>query len=229
MVQLVTKSNELQPDHLVMSMIWPVSVSDTMVCQVAGSYQRFYNYRLRIWALRFESFITKIDVETGTSIYNQYLPDAKSGQLVVMLLNIIDEKTSFRWFWPRQREMLWWLDQDEEAGLHLSPDLYCQRFICSSFDKLVGTSPSPTSPSNNLSKLTLLLLRLWDRDFFSPLIRIIFFNLERGAATFPAMFKDNERETRQWTLKTAIVERNEKRTWNVPVNNCLLSPDNSKE
>ena len=48
MVQLVTKSNELQPDHLVMSMIWPVSVSDTMVCQVAGSYQRFYNYRLRI-------------------------------------------------------------------------------------------------------------------------------------------------------------------------------------
>ena len=29
---------------------------------------------------------------------------------------------------------------------------------------------------------------------FSPLIRIIFFNLERGAATFPEMYKDNERE-----------------------------------
>ena len=129
-----------------------------------------------------------------------------------MLLNIIDEKTSFRWFWPREREMLWWLDQDEEAVLHLSPDLYCQHFVCSSFDKLVGTSPSPTSPSNNLSKLTLLLLRLWDRDFFSPLIRIIFFNLERGAATFPAMFKDNERETRQWTLQTQLLRE----TRNVP-------------
>lgn len=197
MVQLVTKSNELQqPDHLDVNDLAGFSQwHHTMMCQVAGSYLFLYiiNYRLRIWALRFESFITKIDVETGTSIYNQYLPDAKSGQLVVMLLNIIDEKKSFRWLWPRERNMLWWLDQDEEAGLHLSPDLYCQYFVCSSFDKLVVTSP--TSPSNNLSKLTLLLLRHSDRDFFSPLIRIIFFNLERGAATFPEMHKDNERET----------------------------------
>ena len=46
-----------------------------------------------------ESFITEIDVGTEqVNIYHQYFSDAKSGQLVVMLLNIIDEKILFRLF-----------------------------------------------------------------------------------------------------------------------------------